>query len=86
MSDNSRIENKKRLEKRLLEKVENDIGELRTLIKDQLGAIANELMRAEARDEWMTQHITEMRKTIRKQSQTLDEIQSTIQQSAPGFH
>lgn len=67
-------------------KLEQDIRELRIVVESNLDAIASELMRAEARDEWMTQQITESRRILRSQSQTLDAIQTAIQQGVRGLH
>ena len=67
-------------------RLEHDIRELRLVVENNLDAIANELMRAEARDEWMTQQITESRRILRRQSQILDVIQTAIQRGVRGLH
>lgn len=73
-------------ETRPFEKLENDVCELRLLVERQLDFIVKEFKRAEARDEWMTQQITESRRLLRSQTQTLDEILTAIQQGVRGLY
>ena len=67
------------------EKLEKDVCELRLVVERQLDSIVRELKRAEARDEWMTQQITESRRLLLSQTQTLDEIQTAIQHGVRGL-
>lgn len=83
--ENSDFENQNS-ETRPFEKLENDVCELRLLVERQLDFIVKELKRAEARDEWMTQQITESRRLLRSQTQTLDEILTAIQQGVRGLY
>jgi hypothetical protein len=68
-----------------LENVEADMGALYALLETRVFAIAEELRRAQARDEWMSAQLRETRRTLRDQGQVLDEIRTVLVRETKGF-
>lgn len=68
-----------------LENVEADIGALGALFETRLFSIAEELRRAEARDEWMSAQLREARRALRDQGRMLEEIRSVLVRESKGF-
>ena len=56
--------------------VETEIARLRKHLDTRLSAIADELRRAEARDEWAAAQLREARRDIRAQNEMLKQIVS----------
>ncbi len=71
---------------RPFESLENEVRELRAVFEIRMASIASELKRAEARDEWLKEQITQSRRLLRSQSQTLQDIQTAIQQGVRGLY
>ncbi len=61
-----------------LESLESEIARLRLQLDGRLGAIADELRRAEARDEWIASHLRETRRDIHRQNEILDSVRTAV--------
>ena len=58
--------------------IEAEIARLRHLLELRLSAVADELRRAEARDEWAAAQLREMRRDIRRQGEALETVRAAI--------
>lgn len=68
-----------------LAQIQNDLASVMAWMESRLGSIAEELRRAEARDEWMTTQLSEARRSLRRQNELLEEVAETLAKNAGGF-
>lgn len=68
-----------------METVEADMGALGALFETRLYAIAEELRRAQARDEWLSTQLLDARRCLREQGRMLEEIRAALVREKQGF-
>lgn len=69
-----------------LAQIQADIASLRDLLETRLSSLAEELRRAEARDEWTAVQMREARGHLRKQDALLEEIRDTLFKNSSGLY
>jgi len=62
-----------------------DLRELREWLETRVYSIAQELRRAEARDEWQGAQLRRLDERLTRQDKTLDEIKALLTKDVQGF-